>query len=185
MARPRPAAMLRVLKSINNSTIVTRPHLSATSSTPSGNTRSVPAKPPSNSASRPAAFTRCPPLTTPRASASHSGSGRPALPVAIMPLLGHSPSWTCSRNAWTVRRRVLTASRLLRRSACTPSNSTAPRSAAGRSKTGSPMPSTPKNPGRRPPLATRPNRRTLATRRFAAPVVSSLPDRLPHAQSAQ
>ena len=55
----------------------------------------------------------------------------------------------------------------------------------GARKPARPCPPAPKNPGRRPPLATRSNRRILAARRLAAPVVSSLPDRLPHAQSAR
>jgi len=42
-----------------------------------------------------------------------------------------------------------------------------------------------KSSGRRAPLATRSNRRTLATRRLAPPLVCSLQARLPHAQHAR
>jgi hypothetical protein len=177
--------MLRVLKSINNSAIVTRPHLSATSSTPSGNARSVPAKPPSNSASRPAAFTRCPPLTTPRASASHNGSGRPALPVAITPRVAPARPGPAPETPGLLAALSLQLRRF--RSPPPACLQTRPRPGPplGARKPTRPCRPAQKNPGRRPPLATRSNRRTLAARRLAAPVVSSLPARLSHAQSAR
>ena len=87
------------------------------------------------------AFTLWPPLTTPHAPANHNRSGRPGLPVAIMPPRGRSPLRTCSKNGWPARHRVRTASPLPKPSACTPSNSTAPKSAAGPSRTRSLMPS--------------------------------------------
>src|ERR1039457_6655872 len=68
------------LKSINNSSIVTRPPSSAMCSTHSGNTHAVPPRLRRNSASPPAAFTLCPPLTTPHAPVNRRPSGRPALP---------------------------------------------------------------------------------------------------------
>jgi hypothetical protein len=55
----------------------------------------------------------------------------PGASGAIMPNPGHSPFWTCLKNAWPAGRLVPTASPPPKSYACTPSNSIAPRSAAG------------------------------------------------------
>ena len=74
-------------------------------------------------------------MTTPRVPGNRRPSGRPALPVAILPPRARNRSGTSLKNAWPAPRRVPAASPLPKPCACTPSNSTVPRSAAGRWKT--------------------------------------------------
>ena len=172
------------LKSTNNLSIVTHPLSSVMCSNASGSTRSTRGRPPPSSDSPAAAFTRWPPL-------KHR-----ARPKTVLPLV-----------AWGFRRRsrhrlAATRHRPAQKTAGLHApvslqlcrfRSPPPARLPTRPRPGPPLgtgqqtrPCRPAqtHPGTRTPLATRSNRRTLATGCLASPLVSSLQAFLPHAQHA-